>query len=356
MRGLRIPAAGGLRTLGIVLAYTWTVSAAAQPIGINEAPTTIDAPAAFSFAVIGTASGDADRSTSTLLRAVDASPSRFVVHFDLSAPSDTSCSHAARERRRALLDASGKPVVPVLAAVEWAACGNATGDPLERLERIGDSFFSTDESLGQTRMPWLRQSAFARFHRYRENLRWQVGRVLFATINLPDNNNNFRIAAGRNGEFEERLVANRAWLERTFRLAAERRLAGIVLFVDAAPRFSAPMRVPDARTRERDGYYEWKRAFRDFVLAFKGQVLLVQARYAPGPPGPPDLDHPLQNPAGKAIANFTRIALKDSGAMSWLRIDVDAADVRIFRVTAERVFDDPSGELYGAGRGPQTRP
>ena len=197
----------------------------------------------------------------------------------------------------------------------------------------------------------MRQSATPRFRRYRENLRWQAGHVLFVAVNLPDNNNNYRIAAGRNGEFEERLVANRQWLERAFRIAIERRLTGIVIFVDAAPRFGLPMRAPDSHSRERDGYYEWKLALRELVPTFKGQVLLVQGRLVNEGRRPPDLDHPLRDATGKALANFTRIALVDgSPEARWLRVDVDASDAAVFKVTPQRLFDDPSGELYGPAR------
>lgn len=336
--------APGVRSLRVALMSVIAVTTGSS-FGAGQV---IEPPATvFSFAVVGTSSGDPERSTATLLRAIDAGPSRFTVHFDVSSPSEASCSDAALARRRAQLDASGKPIVPVVAGSEWAACGTLGGEPLERLIRLGDALFGNDETLGRAPMPWVRQSAMPRFHRYRENARWQVGRVLFATINLPDNNNNYRLAAGRNGEFEERVVANRAWLERTFRIATERRLEGVVLFVDAAPRFAAPMHVPDPRSRERDGYYEWKAAVREVVATFNGQVLLVQARPGPNTPAPGQRDQPLLDAAGRPVPNFSRIVLDASDGTTWLRVDVDARDPALFRMARERMLDDPTGELYG---------
>ena len=306
----------------------------------------------FTFAVFGSATTDGDRETPKLLRAIDDGPARFVVHFDLSEPSPASCADAAGDRRRRLLDASAKPVVPVAGAAQWADCGNQRSDPLERLESLGETLFASDESLGRTRLPWLRQSALARFHRYRENVRWQVGRVLFVTINLPNNNNNFRVAAGRNSEFEERVGANRAWLERAFRIAAERHLAGVVIFVDAAPGFRKPMPLPDLQLRDRDGYYEWKLALREFVPSFKGQVLLVQARYAATVARPDGPDQPLRDVTGKPIPNFVRTALPAGGATRWLRVAVDPGTRDVFGLSIETLFDDPSGELYGMRTAP----
>ncbi|MEO8936617.1 MAG: hypothetical protein ABI277_04555 [Burkholderiaceae bacterium] len=311
-----------------------------------------EATGTFSVAVIGSAGEETERETAEALRAIDGTGARFVVHFDLSKPSDVSCSDASLERRRRLLDASAKPVVPVVAASEWADC-KGVSDPLERLSRIGDTLFDGDDSLGQTRLQWLRQTAVPRFHRYRENLRWQIGRVLFMTLNLPDNNNNFRIGAGRNGEFDERAIANRAWLERSFRVATERRLAGVVLFVDAAPRFAMQMRSPDVRSRERDGYYEWKLAMRDVMASYKGQVLLVQAHRAATPEVPrrDESEHPLHDAANRPVENLRRVAFVDrAGPMQWMRIDIDDSSARVFGVRSERAFDDPSGELYGPAR------
>ena len=283
----------------------------ALPAAPADAGGALEASSSLSFAVTGSVISENDRTTRAALRAIDDSPARFIVHFDLSPPSSASCGAASIERRREVLGANQKPVVPVVAASEWSACGGVGTDPAERLARVGDALFGSDESLGQSPLRWVRQSSVPRFHRYRENLRWQTGGVLFVALNLPENNNNFRFGAGRNGEFEERLVANRVWLERSFRLATERRLAGIVIFVDAAPRFGLPMRAPDSRSRERDGYYEWKAALRDLASSFKGQVLLVQGHVAPQTVPSNEPDHPLRDASGKVLDHVTRIVLPD---------------------------------------------
>ena len=337
--------AGTVASLLLVMAVACPVAARTETVD------TVDASGAYSFAVVGTVTAD-ERATTSALRAIGDAPARFVVHFEMSAGGVDACAEQSVERRRALLDASPKPVVPVLAATEWVDCPTARGDAMERLERVDDLLFGSDQSLGQARLPWLRQSAVARFKRYRENLRWQVGPVLFATINLPADNNGFRFGAGRNGEFEERLVANRAWLERTFRLAQERKLPGIVLFVDGAPRFALPLRAPDNRLHERDGYYEFKVALREAATTFRGKVLLVQGHWAGADARPTMVDRPLRDLAGRPLDNLVRIPVPHGSAdRDWLRVDVDPSDRALFRVGVQRVFDDPSGELYGAARG-----
>ena len=341
---------GVLRRTVFVACTACAVAAQAQG-DAGDATSHADAGGAFSFAVVGTVSAN-DRASTSVLRGIGDDRARFVVHFEMAAPGEDACGERPTERRRVLLDASPKPVVPVIAAVEWADCPGARSDPMERLERVDDQFFGGNESLGQARLSWLRQSAVARFKRYRENLRWQSGSILFATINLPADNNGFRFGAGRNGEFEERLVANRAWLERTFRLAQERRLPGIVLFVDGAPRFALPLRPPDNRLHERDGYYEFKLALRELVTTFRGKVLLVQGHWAGTGARPSEVDHPLHDASGKPLDNLVRIPVPhDADERDWLRVDVDPSDRSLFRVAPQRLFDDPSGELYGTSRG-----
>ncbi len=89
------------------------------------------------------------------------------------------------------------------------------------------------------------------------------------------------------------------------------------------------------------------------MVSFKGQVLVVQGHGTPQAGRPPDLDHPLRDAAGKPLANLTRLALPEAvGEARWLRVEVIPRGQHLFRVTVERVFDDPSGELYGPGRTP----
>jgi hypothetical protein len=59
----------------------------------------------------------------------------------------------------------------------------------------------------------------------------------------------------------------------------------------------------------------------------------------------------LQDGASRALMNLTRVSLAPPASSErWMRVDVDPASSRVFRIARERVFDDPSGELYGPTR------
>src|SRR6476620_6343840 len=67
---------------------------------------------------------------------------------------------------------------------DWADCHlvrEPKVDPLERLAKVRAMYFPEGRSLGQRTIPVESQSKDAQFTKYRENLRWTIGDVTFAT-------------------------------------------------------------------------------------------------------------------------------------------------------------------------------
>jgi hypothetical protein len=187
------------------------------------------------------------------------------------------CSDALYEQRLALLSRAKNGVVLSLAGSDWADCKRENGRPaaMERLTRIRDVYFQGDMSFGDTRLLLTRQSTMTKFRSYAENARWEMGDIVFATINLPAPNNHYLTDAGRNGEFEDRLIANRYWLERVFTFATREKRAGIVLFCDGNPALHSgrtSARGPDGL---RDGFFEIRRQIVKHAASFPGKVLVV---------------------------------------------------------------------------------
>jgi hypothetical protein len=205
----------------------------------------------------------------------------FIVATGIKSASEP-CSDKLYAQRRALLDESPPPMIVSLAGSDWSGCLNSAGrsNAIERLNRLRELFYADAESLGAKRMPLTRLSSTAKFRSYAENAHWEHGKVLFATINLPANNNHFRPEAGRNSEYEDRLVANRAWLHRLFTLAERQKLQGLVLFSDgdvgvqAEEGFSL---LPSFQSKQ-DGFAEPRRQIRAMAEKFKGKVLLIDTQ------------------------------------------------------------------------------
>ncbi|MTV39412.1 hypothetical protein [Duganella radicis] len=284
-RHRRLPLAAA-RTLAAAMALAHAASA------VYAAPASGAAQAArgFQFAVIGHPLQH-DRDEAALKRAIgDATQGdpAFVVATGIKAASEP-CSDKLYAQRHALLNESPQPMIVSLAGSDWTACLNSAGrsNAIERLNRLRELFYVDGESLGARHIGVTRMSSTAKFRSYAENAHWEYGKVLFATINLPANNNHYRAEAGRNSEYEDRLVANRAWLHRLFTLAARQKMHGIVLFSDGDPRVTAEegFSLLSSFQTKQDGFAEVRKQIRALAEKYKGKVLLIDAqRGAAGEP------------------------------------------------------------------------
>jgi hypothetical protein len=237
------------------------------------------------FAVIGHDAGGAyDTHLKQALIDADDKSAAFVVVTGIKGAKE-ACSDKLYQQRRELVGDARRPTVVVPAAGDWTECRNSAGrtNAIERLNRLRELFWSEPQSLGARKLPLTRQSMSPRFRSYAENAHWSVGKVLYATLNLPANNNHYLTEAGRNSEYEDRLVANRFWLNRLFAIARRDKLEAIVLFAEgdlkamsqptglrALLRRAVP--VPDS-----DGFAETRRQVLALAQKFPGKVLLVDS-------------------------------------------------------------------------------
>jgi hypothetical protein len=240
------------------------------------------------FAVIGHPSGDED-----LRRAIaraDREKPAVVVAAGIKAASEP-CSDKLYQQRRALFNRSDQPLVLVLSGSDWTECRNSAGrsNAIERLNRIRELYFDGQETLGGRKLDLSRQSTITKFRSYAENAHWEMQGVLFATLNLPARNNHYLLEAGRNSEYEDRLVANRAWLQRRFGLAKRKKLAALVLFTDGDVRAHIEQRFSllSGFTSKQDGFAETRRLIRTLAAKYPGKVLLVDMNGEPAAKGDP---------------------------------------------------------------------
>jgi len=205
---------------------------------------------------------------------------------------DEPCSDNLYEKRRALFDDARRPMIVALSASDWSGCKNSAGRSvaIDRLNRLRELFFNEPTSLGVQKLPLTRLSASAKFRSYAENAHWQIGDVLYATINLPANNNHYRPEAGRNSEFEDRLVANRFWLNRLFAMARREKLGALVLFsegdVKALAQPSGLRALLGRSNGTFDGFDEPRRQIATLAQKYAGKVLLIDTDAARKNAGP----------------------------------------------------------------------
>jgi len=298
--------------------------------GLAPAPAVADT---VSFGVIGHA-GDTAADAATLRAAIaesDADNLGFVVASGIKAAAE-SCGDDVYGERKILLDGAKNGLVVSLAASDWAGCRNRAGKSVapERLARLRELFFGDDFSLGASRLPLIRQSASPKFRDYPENARWELGDILFATIDLPADNNHYLSEAGRNSEFEDRQIANRHWLQRLFAHAAYKKLRGIVLFCDGNPL------VPGERGRF-DGYADMRQRIGAASRQFSGRVLVVH--------GPLPAKAPTAPARIRWRGNLGSLTLRPG----WIRVSARDDDPLLFSVSGEYAAAAAPAPEAGAG-------
>lgn len=273
-----------------------------------------------------------------LLAAMGREPLAFVVHDGDIKSGSTECSDAVFLDMLGVFQASRHPLVFVPGDNEWTDChrkNNGSYDPAERLAKLRALFFAGDTALGQGAMRLERQSSDPRFAAYRENVRWEAGGALFVGLNVTGSNNNFHGPAYSGGpvpEFLARNAANRDWLAQAFALARARKLAGVMVIIQANPEFEAA-----AAGQPKPGYRDFIHQLREETQAFAGQVVLVH-----GDSHHQQINQPLLDAAGREVVkNFTRVETYGAPFMGWVKGTVDAADPQVFRFEP-RPWNPPS--------------
>ena len=305
-------------------------------------------PTRYAFAVVANAltSQSEEASAQRLVDAIGRDPQiAFTVYDGNLKGAHETCADQLYERRHDILDASRAPLVFVPGEHDWANCGmsgSGAYDPAERLDFLRQNFFADPNALGQNHLTLTRESEVSRFRPYRENVRWQLGDTVFIGLNVPDGNNHYLNAGGRNGEFEDRVIANGFWLEHAAEYARRRNARAIVIFMqgNAMPDHNErPDRFAWLRFHRtpRDGYVELRRSLVRLAQAFRGPVIIVNADDAKLAHGF-TIDQPLRNEKGARIENVTRIAFSLRDPLTqWLQVDADMTRNTPLRVSVRDV-------------------
>lgn len=229
-------------------------------------------PFRISVLMHATAGSDGEAALRGALEQAQSRSPAFIVVNGLKQAAE-ACSDRLFRRRKAVLEAVEAPVFLSMAGSDWINCRDRRGRPAETvwLGLLREQLYGDISWNGSKQLNLRRQSALPAFRSYAENTRWSVQQVMFATLHLPAQNNHYLTAAGRNSEFEDRLIANRDWLRRLAQLASTEHRKAIVLFCDGR---LWPVVRPPAGIR--DGFQEMRRALRAFAATVRVPVLLVQ--------------------------------------------------------------------------------
>lgn len=272
-----------------------------------------------------------------LVKDMNAQPLAFTVHDgDLKQGNGLPiCDDAMYARALETFNSLRAPAMFTPGDNDWTDCdrpNNGRFNSLERLSYERRVFFDDNFSLGhrrlrqdvQTEPTCLGSSAtdYTSKDSYpeacRENRRWTMGSVTYATLNIQGSCNNLCGDQFNESEYKARNAANIRWMQDTFDEAARRHSVAIMLISQADPGFSlfefdAPNRNPATLAQTTvppnphavnfDGFQEFLVALRAEVIAFGKPV-----DYVHGDSHYFRVDKPLLNSAGSArLENFTRV-------------------------------------------------
>jgi hypothetical protein len=205
---------------------------------------------------------------------------------------------------------------------EWADCHEAIAgryQPLDRLQHLRARFFpNPGTSFGGRAMVVTTQGHDSAFSAFVENVRWQFGGFLFATMHMVGSGNASRPFEGRtaadDAEVAARTQAAMAWMEQTFRIAQSEGLKGVVLAIHGDPGLE------DYPAEVYASYSTLVQRLEELVKGFEGQVLLIH-----GDSHELLTDHPLRDRlTGQPLSNFTRLETYGSPDIGWVRVVVDS--------------------------------
>ena len=286
----------------------------------TEQPST---PSSFTFALIGDLGYTARQEPllQNLLDELNATPDlAFVVH-DGDLWGGGGCADQRYMGRFAQFQASVHPLIFTPSDNDWTDCHSSGFDPIDRLNLERRVFFSDGFSLGQQRLPQIRQSEDPAYALYRENARWSYGGVTFITLNVAGSRNNFGRTEEMDAEATARTTADLEWMRRGFEAAERENSRAVMIVWQANPGF-------DQRPEENARFQPLLDALQEHAIAFEKPVVLVHgdSHYF-------RIDKPL--PVGPdfectAIANFTRVETFGQPNHHWLRVTVDSDDPSVF--------------------------
>lgn len=281
----------------------------------------------FVFGVMGDTPYN-DREEAPFLATIErmnAQPLAFVVHVgDIKAGSNSACSDALFEKRRAQFDLSAHPFIYTPGDNDWTDCRRPTNggmDPIERLAKLRQVFFPDGQSLGRRRIDTAFQAECAERREgrcacaaYPENRMWTYKTVRFVTLNFPGPDNDVGHGAATDEEARCRTLANRQWLERAVSESEDPATRGLVVATQANP---------------------WvHKAFAPFLreMAAAAQRLRKPVLFVHGDTHIYRFDTPFVDASGAPLGNPARLETYGSPFVGWEKVTVDPDDPKLFSV------------------------
>jgi len=268
---------------------------------------------------------------------------------------ETTSMPCVDENYKAMLDAFQKirhPFILTPGDNEWTDCHHLQArkiDPLDALAKVRSTYFPDGKSLGQRTVAVESQAKDAAHAKFRENLRWSMGGVTFATLHIVGSNDNLGRTPEMDAEHQERKAANIAWMRAAFARAKADNSRGLVLLTQANPGFENYW-PPDPKGRYFGPFLGRGQppavpasAFEDYVAALGEEVegYGMPVAYLHGDTHLFRIDKPLYSKKNNRVfENFTRVETFGWPDSHWVSVTIDPTDPQLFSFRPEIVPDN----------------
>jgi hypothetical protein len=235
---------------------------------------------------------------------------------------------------------------------DWTDCWPLQAqkvDPLELLGKIRAMFYPDGKSLGQRTMPVQSQASEPPFAKFRENLRWSIGGVTFATLHIVGSNDNFGRTPEMDAEQRERQAANVAWIKAAFARAKADNSRGLILMTQANPGFENYW-PPAAKGRYFGPFFGRGKPPAKPESAFDGYIATLQEEleafdkpvaYLHGDTHLFRIDKPLYSKlTNRLFENFTRVETFGWPDSHWVLATVDPGIPGLFKFEPKIVAEN----------------
>lgn len=309
----------------------FAVSALSQCLAsAHAAESSRAAEAPFTFAAFGCMPyqriNDVTAAYGRLIAEVNRHAPAFAVHLGDIMGGDEKCTDELLQRRLQEFNTFDTALVYTPGDNEWTDTHSERAggyDPRERLAKLRELFFAQERSLGRKPLPLVTQRRDPAFAAFRENARWSIGGVVFATVHVVGSQNNYAPQRPEAlAEWRERDAANEAWIRAAFAEARTANAPGVALFFQANA-FTADRGKPAG---SEPGFERFQKTLEAESRAFGKPVLLVHAdehRYR--------LDFGLRiQPGGDIVPNVTRLETFGDANIHAVVVAVDPRSSAVF--------------------------
>ena len=229
---------------------------------------------------------------------------------------------------------------------DWADCILLKArkvDPLERLAKVRTMFYPEGKSLGQNTIAVTSQADGSRYRQFRENLRWSIGGVTFATLHIIGSNDNHGRTAELDAEQKERSTASIAWMKEAFAKAKVDDSLGLVLMTQANVRFESQwtsqlmkryltvLGIKPPKELKPSSYTWFLKALAEEVENFDRPITFIHGDTHLFRISKPLLSQKTKRFFGK----FTRVESFGGPDSHWVRVIVDPKDPQLFSYRQE---------------------